>query len=286
MSDIELQKRIDDVKNSSLSETSMNKFLFGQEKGIVYENGERQVNTGFAKIKKDVNDLISIVDKDPENDGYSSMKKELIKSKNWIQLYEGNKEKFYKEFLNNDSDLTLLKKAENGSKSIDSQLVLDELGKEKGNALLSQYFIKNQLKIRQSIPSLDSSSILTMIDAFAEKNKIGLNNNQHFVTVDLNKKGPFNNEQFASFLSNSPNLKYEKNDFYYNHEQKGWKSFRDSEAVQLAYLKDTVNKGNDLKLTNASILESQMNMSDNFFKEAKVEERKLPVKNNNQKLHY
>lgn len=284
MSEVEIKNKLSKIQEANASESAIRRYLFEQESGITYNNGERQVNTGFKKMQEDINSLMSELDKNPEIN--IDNKKELAKSKNWLQLYAGNKESIYKDLLLNDTGLTLLQKPENGSKNIDSQLIMDELGKEKGSALLSQYFIKNQLKIRQNIESLDAPSVLTMIDAFAEKNKIGLNNNEHLVTINLEKKGPFNNEEFANFISKSPDLKYKQNDYYYNHEQKGWKSFRNSEAVQLAYLKDAVNKVNDPKLTNTNALDNQMALIDGFFKEAKVEERKLPNKNNNSSLRF
>jgi len=278
MNSHELGCEVQMIKEITSSEGAIKRYFLGKNDGIVLKNGIREVNTGFGKLNNKINSVMNILESFPNDEKHESIKKELIKAKGWFNVYMGNKERIYKVILEDDENLLILRKSDNGSKVIDVQLIKDELGEEKSQNILSQYFIKNQLKIRQNISRLDKNDLLVMVNAFSEKNKIGLNNNEHYITVNLQKIGPLDNQELSTFLTRNPDSKYKNDDYYYNTQQAGWRSFRNSETVQLAYFKEKINQNNDLKM-NFSRKDESMSCSDTIiFKEEIKQERRLPVR--------
>jgi len=164
MNSHELGCEVQMIKEITSSEGAIKRYFLGKNDGIVLKNGIREVNTGFGKLNNKINSVMNILESFPNDEKHESIKKELIKAKGWFNVYMGNKERIYKVILEDDENLLILRKSDNGSKVIDVQLIKDELGEEKSQNILSQYFIKNQLKIRQNISRLDKNDLLVMVN--------------------------------------------------------------------------------------------------------------------------
>lgn len=259
------------VKYSKILSSSENlkDYIFTREGGIDFQeslqqpNGIRKANTGFKHLEQE---LRALYENQNKNSSTSSDDKNILRNlRDRMHIYSAKQNEYYQEFLLADSNLTLLLKPENNQKNIDTQVIKDDLGVDKANSFFSAYLVKHQNEIRNNKERLNSNDIDNLFEGFSAKNKIGLNGNNHYVTIDLIKQGPMNNEQFFKFIEDNSEFRNKTDAYYYNIEQKGWKSFKNSEAMQLAYLRNDIAKSDDPHLKQSFITNKQKNEFDSLF---------------------
>lgn len=252
------------------SSKTLKDYIFTREGGIDYQEslnqpgGLRKANTGFRHLEEELKGLRENINKNPES---SYNDRQLIdRLRERMNGYSSKKEEYYKEFLLADKELSLLKNPENNKKNIDTQVLKDDLGEEKANTYLSAYLVTHQKEIRKNINQLNVKDIDNLFDAFAVKNKTGLNSNEHYVTIDLIKQGPMNNQQFMRFIEDNAHRREQTDAYYFNPEQKGWKTFKKSDVMQMAYMRSDLEPSKNT-LKQSFITEKQQQEMDSLFKE-------------------
>lgn len=287
-----MEKRINenalqDWSNILSSNELFKDYIFRREGGIDFQaisegpNQKRSINTGFKHLEDELRRIYELQNKNPST---SMEDKDLVKKlRDRMYIYSSKKNEYYKDFLMSDSNLSLLSKPENGQKAIDTHTVIQDLGNEKANEFFSAYLVKHQSQIRNNKEKLDVIDVNNLLNGFSERNKIGLNSNKHSVTIDLQTQGPMTNEQFLMFIEDNSSMRNKTDAYYYNIEQKGWKSFKNSETIQLAYLRSDIIKVNDQSLKQSLITNKQKEEFDSLFEVPsfkEISQEQFPKKNN------
>lgn len=281
------ENSLQDLSKILASNESLKDYIFRREGGIDFQavsegvDQKRSIKTGFKYLEDELRRIYELQNKNPST---SIEDKDLVKKlRDRMYIYSSKKNEYYKEFLLSDSNLSLLSKPENGQKSIDTYTVIQDLGNEKANEFFSAYLVKHQSQIRNNKEMLDFLDVNNLLDGFSERNKIGLKNNKHSVTIELQTQGPMNNEQFFKFIEDNSSMRNKSDAYYYNIEQKGWKSFKNSEAMQLAYLRNDIMKVNEQGLKQSLISNKQKEEFDSLFEVSSFKEisQEQPPKRNN-----